>query len=103
MPSQFSYATLVFHDIYEEKYLGAHITHSEEETLTFLRSILFDDKTHKLKSLDEDQFPMPVTLVNTAHLTAYELANLNNNNEDRSQALYGITGSIGGRIIHFEN
>ncbi len=103
MPSQFSYATLVFHDIYEEKYLGTHITHSEEQTLTFLRSILFDDVTRKLKALDEDQFPMPVTLDNTAHLTAYELANLNNDNEDRSQAFYGIAGSIGGKIINFQN
>jgi hypothetical protein len=103
MPSQFSYATLVFHDIYDGEYFGTYITHSEEETLSVLRKVLFDDATHKLKALDEEKFPMSVTLVNTAHLTAYELANLNNDNSGRSQALYGTNGSIGGKIIKFQN
>jgi hypothetical protein len=103
MPSQFSYATLVFHDIYDGEYFDTYITHSEEETLSVLRKVLFDDVTHKLKALDEEEFPMPVTLVNTAHLTAYELANLNNDNSGRSQALYGVNGSIGGNIIKFRN
>jgi hypothetical protein len=93
------YATLVLYEIYHGEYRGTTITFSEDETLHRLREVLFDPETRKLKVLDEVNFPIDVTLDNTMHLNAYELANLNNENENRSQSLYSVNGSIGGRVI----
>lgn len=101
--SNLPYATLVFHEIYDGQHSKTSVTYSEEETLSVLKEFLFDQTTRKLKVLDEVNFPVDVTLDSVSTLSAYELAELNNDNEDRSQGLYSVNGSIGNKVIPYCN